>query len=46
MSTLTEKHPYTAHTFDDGQLYITLRCHVKMTILNVLSVLYQYTLSK
>ena len=36
LSTLPEKHPYTAHTFDDGQLYITLRSHIEITLLNVL----------
>ena len=36
LSTLPEKHPYTAHTFDNGQLYITLRSFVEISLLNVL----------
>lgn len=36
LSKLPEKHPYTAHTFDDGQLYITLRSHVEITLLSIL----------
>ena len=29
LSTLKEKHPLTVHTFDDGQLYITLRSNIE-----------------
>ena len=36
LSALHDKHPYTVHTFDDGQLYITLRSHVEFTLLDVL----------
>ena len=28
LSTLAENYPYTAHTFDDGKLYITIRSRV------------------
>ena len=36
LSTLAENHPYTAHTFDDGKLYITIRSHVKVILLKTI----------
>ena len=36
LSTLAEHHSYTAHTFDDGKLYITIRSHVKVTLLKTI----------
>ena len=30
---LAESHPYTAHTLDDGNLYVTLRSNVEIELL-------------
>ena len=36
LSTLKETHPYIAHTFDDGLLYITLRSNIEPSLLEAL----------
>lgn len=36
LSTLKETHPFTAHTFDDGLLYITLRSNIEPSLLEAL----------
>ena len=36
LSTLADNHPHTAHTFDDGKLYITMRSHVEITLLKTI----------
>ena len=36
LSTFADNHPHTAHTFDDGNLYITLRSHVEVTLLKTI----------
>ena len=33
LSNLADNHPYTAHTFDDGNLYVTVRSHVETALL-------------
>lgn len=33
---LPDSHPYTAHTFDDGNLYITLRSNVEVKLLETI----------
>ena len=33
---LPDSHPHTAHTFDDGNLYITLRSNVEVKLLEII----------
>ena len=33
---LPDSHPHTAHTFDDGNLYITLRSNVEVKLLETI----------
>ena len=33
---LPDSHPHTAHTFNDGNLYITLRSHVEIELLEII----------
>ena len=37
LSTLADTHPHTAHTFDDGNLFITLRSHVEAALLKTIT---------
>ena len=36
LSKLPDHHPYTAHTYADGKLYITVRSHIEIDLLETL----------